>query len=348
MNVKKAGSRDLTVLIAGDMYVNRQDPPSIFTLVAPVMREADLRIGNQEVAMSDRGTPTPGKGNLKSLPPAVTALTAAGFDIVNLANNHSMNYGPEALLQTMDILKQANIAFAGAGRSIAEAHKPAVVERKGTRIALLSYSSVFWPFGFAAGRESAGIAVVKVETAYKPSRRVFDQPGSPAITVTMVDPADQRMMLEDVANAKRIADVVVVSWHWGVSEGYRQLVSYQREMGRAALDAGADLVFGHHPHVPQGIELHGGKAICYSLGNFAFDNKSPHYARESILLRCHIQDKKIVRLSFLPVLINEDSQPDVVDLEKGRHIVETITELSASLGTKLTAAGNEVVIYDHT
>jgi poly-gamma-glutamate synthesis protein (capsule biosynthesis protein) len=340
---------ELTMLFVGDVYVRRADPPSIFAHVAPLLREADVAFGNLEAPLTDRGEPILGKPiagvNFRSPPDAVSALTFAGFDAMGLANNHSMDFGPEGILRTVELLDAAGIAHCGAGRNSEAARRPAILERKGRRIAFLSYSSVYQPGVFPAGPDSPGIATVKIHTAYQPSPRVFEQPGSPPTTVTIPDPAEREALLDDVRRAKEQADIVVVSWHWGVSQSYRKLVNYQTELGRAVIDAGADLVLGHHPHVVQGIEAYRHGFICYSMANFAFDHQSPHFEDRSMIVKCQVADGRIQRCTVLPVLINGDGQPEVVDLERGRSILQALEEASTELGSAVRIDGSEIVVH---
>jgi poly-gamma-glutamate capsule biosynthesis protein CapA/YwtB (metallophosphatase superfamily) len=343
-----ASHDEITMLLVGDVYVRREDPPSIFAHVKDLLRSADITFGNLEAPITDRGEPLLGKPiagvNFRSPLNAVDALTAAGFDAVGLANNHSMDWGPEGILQTIEVLDQAGIAHCGAGRNLEEAHQPVILERKGCRVAFLSYSSVYQPGAFPATADRAGIATVKVNTAYLPSTRVFEQPGSPGTTLTVPDPAAEQRLLNEVRAAKQQADIVVVSWHWGVSQSYGKLVNYQTDLGRAVIDAGADLVSGTHPHVVQAVEAYRHGYICYCLANFAFDHQSPHFGNESMIVKCQIADGKIARLSVLPVLLNEGGQPEVVDLDRGRSIIQSIERQSAEFGMVLDPAGDEVVV----
>jgi len=341
--------RDVTMVLSGDLHVQREDPESIFAFTAGYLREADLFFGNLEAAVTDRGKPTEAKGaggaTFKSEERMFPAYTHAGLDAVGLANNHSMNYGTDGLLRTIELLEAAGIAHAGGGNNISMAREPAVVDRKGNRIAFLSYSSVFVP-PFAAREDRGGIPTVRVSTAYEPQARLAEVPGSPPIIRTFPDPADAAAMWEDVQKARQAADVVVISWHWGLSPasgGVGQIVSYQEEMARAAIDAGADIVLGHHPHVLQAIEVYKGRPIFYFMGNFAFDLFRGR-AQTTALARCLIRDGAIKEIAFLPAFINENAQPALADTTKGSAIVEHVQAVSAKYGTSFTVRDQDVVI----
>src|SRR5207244_649854 len=163
-------------------------------------------------------------------PSKLETYTFAGFDAVGLANNHTMNYGPEGLLQTIELLDEAGIKHCGGGAKLEEAHRPAVVEWQGTRVAFLSYTSVFTP-GFEAAANRAGLAAVRVQSSYRVPPRLHEVPGSPLEVSTTPDAGDKERMQADVAAARQLAEAVVVTWHWGVSLGYQDLVPYQVELG---------------------------------------------------------------------------------------------------------------------
>lgn len=340
---------ELTTAFVGDICIRRDDPPSIFAHAAPVLRKADITFGNAEGPLCDRGQPIGGKGEINSRhlgshPRAVEGLLAAGFDGVGVANNHSLDYSEEGLLQTLEVLNGAKIPNCGGGRNITEAHKPVILERAGTKIAFLSYSSVFMS-AFPATETKPGIAVVRASTTYQPNPRLGYQPGAPMTPVTTPDPNDRKILLEDIRRAKAQADLVILYWHWGVSQRWGRVADYQKELGKAALDAGADAIIGHHPHMLLGIEMYKGKPICYSLGNFAFDLKEPHFRYESVIVRCYVQDKKIQRVSFLPVYINEQSQPVILDPKKeGQKVVWFMEYLSEDFGTVFKPEGEEIVV----
>jgi poly-gamma-glutamate synthesis protein (capsule biosynthesis protein) len=169
-------------------------------------------------------------------------LRAAGIDAVSVANNHTLDFGREALLQTLAHLKAASLSAAGAGKNAADAHKPVLLTADGRRVALVAASRVL-PAGWHAGASHPGIA-----GAYDPAK-----------------------LLRAIAAARPSADVVVAYLHWGVERAPLP-EAYQRKLARRCIDAGADLVIGSHPHVLQGFEYYKDKLIAYSLGNFVFTN----------------------------------------------------------------------------
>lgn len=155
-------------------------------------------------------------------------------------------------------------------------------------------------------------------------------------------------MVFDIKRTKANVDVLISSYHWGASQS-RTLTLSQRAVAQAAIDAGADLVIGRHPHILQGIEVYKGKAIFYALGNFALDHAHPMFlptVKESILVKCHIQGKAIRRLSFAPVYLGDDGRPEILTETDRRTITifDTLRRLSEKLNTKLQFSGNEALI----
>ena len=155
-------------------------------------------------------------------------------------------------------------------------------------------------------------------------------------------------MIADIQKTRPDVDVLVCSYHWGTSQS-RTLTLSQKAAAHAAIDAGADLIIGQHPHILQGIEVYRGKAIFYALGNFALDHVHPMFkptVKESILVKCLIRDKTIHRLSFYPVIIGKDGRPEVLtEKDPGfRNIMGTMERLSQKLNTKLQFSGGEAVI----
>jgi poly-gamma-glutamate capsule biosynthesis protein CapA/YwtB (metallophosphatase superfamily) len=336
----------LTVLIVGDVYVQCPEPDSIFSDVVPYLRNKDILFGNLEGLVTNVGDPTAAKQSTKqrSDEKMMTAYISSGFDAMSLANNHGVDYGWDGLKRCIEVLEQAGIAHCGGGANINEARKPAILERKGTKVAFLSYSSVFAP-AYAAGSEKGGIATVRVSTTFEPHPRHIEVPGSPPIIHTIPDPKDAAAMEDDVRRAKKAADIVIVSWHWGVSPasgGSGQIVDYQVQLAHRAIDAGADLIAGHHPHTPGAIEVYKGKVIFYSLGNFAYTRVK--HAQGTLLVRSRFVENGVQQVSFIPGRINERGQPTLIDTKEGKEVVHDIVNRSTPLGTNFQINAKEVII----
>jgi poly-gamma-glutamate capsule biosynthesis protein CapA/YwtB (metallophosphatase superfamily) len=330
-------SKQPRLVLVGDVAMETADPADVMVNIRPYMEQSAVAFCNCEWPLTDRGAPWPGKAGrvVRSSPPKISAYS--GFDVVSLANNHIMNYGAEGLAQTLQVLDAAGIQHCGAGPNKAQAHRPAIVAAAGRRIAFLAYTSVFAP-GFEAGENRPGMAVVRVGTRYRVSKRLEEMPGSPMEIDTIPDEQDFERLLRDVREARQAADMVVLSWHWGVSMGYRYLVPYQVDLGRAAVDAGADLVIGHHPHALQGIELHRGKAIAYSTGHCGFDMEHESFAEDGVLLEVPL-DRTSGDVLVRPIA-EAVRKPTILDREAGRDCLNRLADLSRPLGTDLVADGD--------
>ncbi len=275
----------------GDVAPKRPDPGTIFDDVRPILKQADFCFGQMECPISERGEPSPSaKLAMRTYPAIAPALKEANFTAMSIAGNHALDFGAVALLDTVEHLQQAGIAPCGGGSCIADARKPALVEVGGQRIATLAYSSIL-PSGYEADAKRAGCAPLRATTHYEQIEP--DQPGTPARVLTFPHAGDFAALIADIEAAKEQADIVLVSFHWGLHFIRAELADYQQVVAHAAIEACADAIIGHHPHLLKAIEIHRGKPIFYSLGNFAMDQ--PRAFDENIHLHSsfkHLQKLK--------------------------------------------------------
>lgn len=350
-------SRDLTLMAVGDVLMQRSDPMSIFGDTLGVLAEADVLLGNQEAPASDRGEPMAakrslGSGCLRAPPASIEAVTRAGFTAMTLANNHMMDFGPEALLQTVGLLRCRGIATAGGGADDMEAHAPAVIDHRGVRIAMLGYTTLFLDPGSTAGPGRPGVATIRVDTQYRQPAEVPYQPGTPAVVVTTPDPGDMARLAGDIAAAKEQSDLAVVQFHWGVG-GYAYPHGYMKELARFTVDAGADLIIGNHAHVPLGLEVYRGALIAYGLNRFAMDISPTRtlYAEwwptadESLILKSSVVNGAFDRHSLkLAVFDAESNAMMMAGAQRRASIGTTLARLSEEFGTMFTPCGDELMI----
>ena len=286
-----------------------------FQQVAAALREADIAFANLEVPITAGGAPAQKDYVFAAPPQAVDGLAGAGLDIVSLANNHVLDYGVVGLEDTLAALDRAGIAATGAGEDEAAARRPAILSVEGLRLAFLAYVQVpndsvsgFGEDELAAGPTRPGVAWARREA-----------------------------VVADVEEAARQADLVVVSLHAG-PEYQEEPSALQRELAHAAVDAGADLVLGHHPHVLQGIERYKGALIAYSLGNFVFDFDETDYAHpdlpsaQSLILKVTLGREGVGEFELLPVRIDpEEARPYLVDGGDAAAVRARMERLSAAL-----------------
>jgi poly-gamma-glutamate synthesis protein (capsule biosynthesis protein) len=250
----------LTVLLTGDMVLDEPLPDHWLSGIAPALRAADLAIAHLEVPHTRRGSelagdvPAPGAD-----PENLDALARAGIGLVSLAGNHIADCGAQGIADTVERLGALGIAHTGAGADLAHASRPAVVERRGQRVCLLSYNCV-GPEAAWATPDRAGCNFLRVETS-------DGRPVAPASPLVAVSGEALERLRADIAAARAGADLLVVALHKGIVHTPAKLAPYERPLAEAALDAGADVVVGHHAHILRGVELRNGLPLFHGLGN---------------------------------------------------------------------------------
>ena len=297
-----------TITAVGDIIFGRKvdqqlvaygDYTRPFHLVGDELRQADVTVANLECTLTSLVRPPHDWGTFSfgSSPRAIEGLRYAGIDVVSLANNHSRDMGIAPFLQMLDVLGEAGIGYAGAGRDLAEAHTPAIVEVRGTRIAFLGYDEIG-------------------------SRWYGATDGAPG-TAAMSEEAVRR----DVAAAREQADVVIPFFHWGV-EYTNHPTERQRRVAHAAVEAGAAMVLGSHPHWVQAVEFYEGALIAYSLGNFVFDQSWSTETTQGVILHTSFLDGRLASVRFVPIQIEDLHQPRILNRKAGRPILDRMFSVS--------------------
>jgi hypothetical protein len=363
-------NNNVTILGVGDVGPLHEPIARYSELVRPVLAQGDIRFAQCERVYSERGALHPNSGgeHTRLKPEMASVFTDCGFNVVSVASNHAMDWGADALLDTMDVLRGRGMHVIGAGRNLEEARAPAIVESKGVRVAFLAYCSILRD-GYEAGPAKPGVAPLRIHTSYRP----FDyQPGIPPEVTTEPHQKDFAAMLDDIRKARARADVVVVSLHWGIHYIPRMIAGYQPVVARAAFEAGADMIFGHHAHTPKAIGVHDGKVCFYSLSNFIMSSTSkspekasvfeqrygvtldpdyPHLsygsdAKRSFIAKAIVTRKGVEKVSFLPVLIDRELRPEPLRRGDPRFddAVRFMSWVSEGYGAKLMPEGDEVLV----
>ncbi|MDQ0111800.1 CapA family protein [Paenibacillus harenae] len=263
------------------------------------LSEPDLTAANFEYAVTLRDAPAENKQYVYKGPPdPLPAFRDAGFDVVSLANNHTMDHGAEGLLDTMDYLDKAGISHMGAGKNDTEAFAPSIHEVRGVKVAYVGLSRVVPEVSWKADKNTPGVA----ET-YDTTRAV-----------------------EAIAKANDMADLVVVMVHWG-TERTTVLEDYQKQFARQYIDAGADLVIGSHPHVLQGFEMYNGKWIAYSLGNFIFGLNPKGEEKDTGVLDAVCSKSGECDMTFHP-MVSVNSQPIPLEGDEAATLLDRLTSIS--------------------
>ena len=253
-----------------------------FLKIASELQKSDILFANLEGPISDRGVRVGSIYSFRFKPEAIDGLVYGGFDILSLANNHMLDYQRIALEDTMNILKENNIDYVGAGFNKEEAFSLKIKEIKNTRIGFLAYTNL-GPENWQAGEKNSGMAWISEN--------------------------DIGEIAEDIKKSKKEVDVLIISLHAG-EEYEENPTSFQTSFAMNCIENGADLVVGHHSHVVQKIERYNDGWIAYSLGNFIFDQGFSEETMKSIILKVAIKDKKIKEISSEDIKINKYFQPD--------------------------------------
>lgn len=349
----------IDLVFLGDIILDAPDPDHWMAGIAPVTRVADLAIAHLEVPHTtcahelEGDVPAPG-----AEPAHLAAIARAGIGMVSLAGNHIADCGPQGIADTISELDRLGIAHAGAGATLAEAQRPAIVERDGRHVALLSYNCVGPELGWA-GPDRAGANFIRV-------RASDGGPSRPQADLIEADPASLELMASKIAEARSSADIVIVALHKGITHRPAALAPYEVPVAHAAIDAGADIVLGHHAHITRGIEFHRGMPIFHGLGNgvvvthalspgqdhparaewaerrkrlFGFE-PDPAYqlapfhpeAVNGMIGRCRIGVDGSIETSFLPIWFAPPGRPEIAEGSKATSIADYIDTIVRRAG----------------
>lgn len=349
--------KTITLLATGDNIPSREDYDTLYCHVAPLLKNADITFGQVETVLIDKSiedlypyVASQARMPCSSDPEVAPGMKRNGFDIVSFASNHALDYGRVHFLNTIQYLRDAGLEVIGAGENEEDARRYSIIERDGTKIAFLGYCTIL-PQDYWAQESRPGMNPARGHTYYEQIEH--DQPGTPCRIHSWAHKEDKARMLEDIKKAKQQADIVVVSMHWGIHFTEAEIAEYQFEYAHDAIDAGADLILGHHAHILKPIEVYKGKVIFYSLGNFAMEDPNnmlrdkktlrqdmrtskkhqemakirkgfgtgnakktfPEDCYYTMIAKIEIKDKQITKVSYLPTYIPDDFAPYVVKPE---------------------------------
>lgn len=351
--------------MTGDLVLDEPDADFFFDPARAMLAEADLLIGHLEVPHTDRGEEAFGDIPAPGAPPEnLRAVGRAGFHAVSLAGNHMHDRGGEGIADTIDNLAEQGIAYAGAGQTLAEARRPGLIARPNRRIGLLSYNCV-GPKENWAGPARPGCAYVKIISHYESEGA---NPGGPPKIYTFADPDNVEAMQADIEALRPQVDVLVVALHKGVVHTPAHVAMYEKAVSRAAIDAGADIIIGHHAHITRGVEIYRGKPIFHGLGNFVTVTKAlnvegnasperrawaerrkilfgfepdPDYplypfhpeSKNGMVAACHIAEDGTISPGFRPFWMLPTGQPQPLgDDAQGRAVADYIADITRRAG----------------
>jgi hypothetical protein len=253
----------------GDVFIERSNPETALAGVRPLFDAADLVFGNFEGVLTDRHPVVPG-GSGASLVPVAGVAGLRDFDVLTLANNHSMDAGRGGLADTVAALTELEVEPVGAGANRAEALTPRVLERGGVRLAVLAVTAVL-QHGAEARAGTPGVAPLRAEDCYLPPYPGVRCPGVPPRVLSILDETDWEGLAAAIGAAKAGGAVVAVSAHWGDHTRPWVLTDHEQLCAELIAEAGADLILGHHQHFLRGVQHVAGVPVWYGLGHAVFD-----------------------------------------------------------------------------
>ena len=350
----------LTMLAVGDLIFDMPEADSYLELTASTLRDADVTVGQGEVMYTDRAVntyttiPAP-----PSDPKNMSAFKYGGFDVITLAGNHIWDSGPPGIEDTIKVLDGYGIAHTGGGMNIEESRVPAIIERKGTKFGFLSYNCV-GPKESWATPDKPGCAYVQILNHCEMDG--FSRPRF----YTFAEPDSLKEMVKDIKSLRPQCDILSVALHKGVGHTPAEIAMYDQQVSYAAIDAGADLILGHHAHILKGIEQYRGKTIFHGLCNFVtvtralhpeeapshnlrvharrrlermqLDPDYPYYpfhpeAKQTIIAKCLIEDKKISSVRYMPCFIDKKGRPEILKCDdRGRMISDYVEKITRDAG----------------
>lgn len=314
------GKKTLTIAAVGDIMLGDLPACSGFGVGSMIARYgsdfpflqckgafdgSDITIGNLEVVLSrfDPETDAFAESHLRAQPEAIEGLVSAGINCVTLANNHIMQHGLAAVLETTDHLSSRGIAFTGIEYSERDIRNLRILEKNGIKVGMLGYN--FRPEQYAV---------------------------SPRIDVA----GSEERICSDIESIRDKVDLIILSLHWG-EEFIRRPSGEQVRLGRKLIDRGAHIILGHHPHILQGVERYRGRVIAYSLGDFVFDLWDEHL-RKTMILRLQVQDVDNVAFDYIPAVINQKWQPVLAEGDEAIRLKEEIEQLATLIDPDLDQA----------
>ena len=342
----------MSIILAGvgDLFLTRplrhvRDQPddSLLHLLA----RADFTVGNLEGPLTGAESGPRGETLLRGAPELMSDVVAMGVDAVSLANNHAADPGWGPLHEMVQELELAGLVTLGVGSDTADAFQPELQNVHGVEVALLAATCVGRMSQHAAP-ERPGIAGVRVRTRYEPdASRLEWEPATPPRTITSIEPEDRRRLLRAVQRARDLSSFVAVAMHWGVS-WTEQPVAYQRELGRQLVEAGASVVFGSHSQTLQGVEVHRGAPIFYSLGSFVFNHHGQVRRRvpgdTAVALVEVGGDGRVASARLVLGRLDAEGEPVRAHAERAALLAEILARSSAGWGAPTHLEGDTLKI----
>lgn len=367
-----------SIALLGDLILGEPEPDLFFERARAVLRSKDLVVGHLEVPHTYHGRElafdVPAEPHA---PERLSALARAGVHVATLAGNHIYDFGREGIVDTLDALTDAGVMTCGAGVDLPHASAPAHVQRGDVRVGVLSYNCV-GPREAYARHDREGCAYLRIVNAVS-GEEVGPQTQELEATIPAPDSLDT--LVRAIEQLAREVEIVVVALHKGIVHTPAALAGYERPVARAAIEAGAHIVVGHHAHILRGIELWRGRPIFHGLGNFvtvtrALNLDNPHPARarwaeerrkrfgftpdpayvsypfhpeakHAIIADCRVNARGEVDAGYLPCWILPTGQPEPCGNDpRGQAVFDYMERISkhAGFNTRFAWQGDRVLV----
>lgn len=347
----------LRLALTGDIIpIQRLAPlPEGFARLCSLLQGADAAIGNFEIALVEDGVPLEKLMNIKGDPALSQDLPLLGLDLVTLANNHVPDYGVPGMRVTRELVQATGLPTIGFGETLDEAQRLHMLAAGGRTVGVIAFTCLT-PTGSTASADRPGLSPLRIRTSYEVDPWYqMEEPGDPSVLRIRTQPveADLQRALALVSAARSRCDLLVVTIHWGFGSG-DDLAEYQAPLGHALIEAGADVVHGHHPHAIHPIAFHRGKPILFGLGTFvgqqvmlpASDAARALWAAMSpdgLLATLTIAPDGTVSVGAMPHRLDAQRLARPATMDEARQIADRLARLSAPFGTKITMTPDGVI-----
>jgi poly-gamma-glutamate synthesis protein (capsule biosynthesis protein) len=322
-------SEEVSLIAVGDISYSRGVEQEIkkqkdinypFLKIGDYLQSSDLVFGNFESPITQGREISDFEMIFRSNPGTEQALKKTGFSVLSLANNHTPDFGEKGLRDTFNYLENVGIEYVGAGENVQKANQPIYIERKGIKFAFFAYNDTdVVPAIYEANENHVGTAFMRIDN-----------------------------MTKAVKEARQKADFIIVSMHSGTEYADKPNDS-QVNFAHAAIDTGADLIIGHHPHVVQSMEEYKGKYIFYSLGNFVFDQMWLRETKQALAIKIYFTKEEIRKISLLPIVMYNFAQPAIANSGDAENILKRLdfplTNRAVYYWDNAFVRGSRIIIY---
>ena len=350
-------TNSVSIVLCGDtLPVRLHDVSPSAQEIFQLASQSDLSIGNFEIPLTDRGSPVQKLLNIRAEPAVAQDVSQLGLDVVTIANNHAVDYGWDGIADTQRLLREVGIKVLGAGNNLDEASRPSFHYVGDIRVGIVAFSCLT-PTGMGAGPSRAGISPLHVETSYEIDPWYqMEEPGDPSVVKirTKIRDDDMARAIALVSDARMDCDILIATVHWGFGSG-DHLAEYQHPLAARLIEAGVDVVHGHHPHAIHAIGFHHGKPIIYSAGTYVgqqvFLEASPQVLQmwkemspDGFITSIEYEGRKQKSIRIVPTTLDADRLPRYANPQEFDAILNRLRNLSERHGARFAVDGSSIIV----